>query len=190
MQATAEKIGVDFSVKDEYGQLNLLRDFELFKKGYGKQITNMLSYPKADDGPDFRVFDYKYVIGAGNNTRAIKQTVFFVHSKALNLPQLFMKPENFFDRVGKYFGMQDINFETHPVFSKEYLLQGPDEDLIRKQFNEEVLRYFTIEKKWRLEGINYMMIFYARGKRIPPEQIDWFHKKGMEVYNLFTEDLE
>jgi hypothetical protein len=186
LKATADRLGMEFQATDEYGLLNWLKDFDLFKKGYAKRISNILQHPKDIEKPDFRVFDYRYIIGAGNSTRKIQQTVFFVHSKSLNLPQLFMRPEHFFDRVKKYFGNEDINFEAFPVFSKDYYLKGNNEAMIRQEFNDEVLHYFTVNKKWRLEGLNYLLIFYGRGKRIPADQIDWFYEKGMEVYDLFA----
>ena len=185
MQETAEKLGLEFRNTDEYGQIAMMKDFQLFKKGYGKRISNILSVKRDFEQADIRVFDYKYVIGAGNSTRKIMQTVFYIHSKELNLPELLIKPEYFFHRIGEFFGMQDIDFEAFPIFSDQYLVQGPDEDLVKAALNEKVLHYFTVEKNWSVEGLNYLMIFYRHGKRIAPAEIEGFYKKGMEIFELF-----
>lgn len=187
MQETASKLGMEFKARDEYGLISLLKDFELFKNGHSKRITNMI-YRKRDlEKPDIRVFDYRYVISAGNSHRVYKQTVFFIHSKELNLPQLLMKPETFFHRIAEFFGYEDIDFEAFPIFSKEYYLKGPDESLIRKTFDEQLLHYFTVNKNWSLEGLNYLLVFYQKGKRIPPDQIEEFYKKGLKLYEMLKE---
>jgi len=81
MRETAQKLGMEFHNTDEYGLIGMMMDFDLFKKGYSKRITNILSNKKDFEQADVRVFDYRYVIGAGNSTRFIKQTVFYIHSK-------------------------------------------------------------------------------------------------------------
>jgi hypothetical protein len=185
MQEVAQKLGLQFDVNDEYGLIAMMKDFELFKKGYGKRITNIMSVKRDIEQADIRVFDYKFVVGAGNSTRTVMQTVFYVHSKELNLPQLLIYPERFYHRVGEWMDMQDIDFEMFPIFSKQYLVQGPEEDLVRNALNEEVLNYFTHEKNWYLEGINYLLVFYKRSKRIPADQIEDFYEKGMKVFEMF-----
>ncbi len=184
MQEAAQNLGMEFQIKDEYGHIGMMRDFKLFKRGYGKTIRNIISVKRDLEKADFRVFDYHYIIGAGNTTRKISQTVFYVHSKELNLPELFMKPEHFFHQIGEFFGMQDINFEAFPVFSKQYLVQGPEEGMIREALSDNFLHYFTIEKKWALEGLNYMLIFYKHGKRVPAEDIEYFYENGLKVFEL------
>lgn len=188
MQETAQQLGMQYQMRDEYGLIGMMRDFELFKKGYGKRITNILSHKRNLEKDDIRVFDYRFVISSGNSTRSINQTVFYIHSKALNLPQLLLKPEYFFHRIGEYFGMQDIDFEAFPDFSKQYLVQGEEESLVRKTLDDELLHYFTIEKNWSLEGLNYLLVFYKYGKRIPPKEIKVFYKKGMEIFEMLKRE--
>lgn len=190
MRASAEQLGLNFQETDEYGLIGMMRDFELFKRGYGKRISNIISTGKSSiEDPDMRIFDYKYVIGAGNNTRVINQTVFYIHSKKLQLPQLLLKPENFFNRIGIYLGKQDIDFEAFPVFSRQYVVRG-DESQVRNTLQDDILHYFTVEKNWSLEGLNYLLVLYVKGKRFKPDQIEWFYKKGQEIYQLFAQEEE
>ncbi len=185
MQEAAQKLGMEFRITDEYGLIHMMKDFALFKRGYGKRITNILSNKRDLEHPDIRIFDYRFIVGGGNSTRMIKQTVFYIHSKALNLPEFLIYPERFYHRIGEFLGMQDINFEAYPIFSKQYLVQGPEEDLVRHALNEDILKYFSEEKNWYVEGLNYLFIFYKRGKRIPADQIEAFYKKGIDVFELF-----
>ena len=168
--------------KDEYGLLSLLKEFKIFRRGHksSKRITNILRKVDVERDSKVCIFDYTFVTGGGNSTQRHRQTVFFVNAKDLNLPTFLMKPENFFHRIGQYLGMvDDIDFETHPDFSDQYLLQGQVESFVRDTFHEELLHFFTIEKDWCLEGMNYYLIFYKTGHRIPAEQIRNFYEKGL-----------
>ena len=53
---------------------------------------------------------------------------------------------------------------------------------------DEVLKYFSVEKNWSLEGVNYYLIFYQKRKLIPPHQIRHFYQKGMEIYKMLITD--
>ena len=106
----ADELGWDFSKKDEYGLISLMRDFKLFRRGHSRKIKNILGYKDEGMDMDVQVFDYQYTISAGNSHRRISQSVFFVQSKTLELPQFYLRPEDFFQKIAKFFGRQDINF--------------------------------------------------------------------------------
>jgi hypothetical protein len=59
-------------------------------------------------------------------------------SSLLSLPEFELRSENMFHKIGKAFGCQDINFESHPEFSKRYLLRGADEEAVRTFFTPEM----------------------------------------------------
>ncbi len=54
--------------------------------------------------------------------------------------------ESFFHKIRNIIGYKDIDFDTHPNFSKNYLLNGEDENAIRNVFNEGVLYFFENKK--------------------------------------------
>ena len=179
---------MQYSAEDEWGLLNLLKDFQLFRRGHSRKITNLLYRQIGMLETEIHVFDYRYVISSNNSRRVFKQTVFFVHSKKLGLPQFLLKPENFFHKIGQLLGMQDIDFEQYPKFSDQYLLRGADEDYIRASFPDEALQFFTIEKNWSLEGLNYYLIFYQKNRLLLPSQIVDFYRKGMHLHEILASD--
>ena len=61
MQETSQKLGMEFNVNDEYGLIAMMKDFELFKKGYGKRINNIMSVKRDFEEADIRVFDYRFI---------------------------------------------------------------------------------------------------------------------------------
>lgn len=182
----AFQLGMEFNVHDEWGLINYLEDFKLFRRGFSKRISNILHRQDEMLNLSTYIFDYRFTISTGNSARVIRQTVFFIESRKLGLPIFYMRPEHIFHRIGEFLGMQDIDFEEYPAFSSNYLLQGDDEDFIRASMDEPFLRFFSVENKWYLEGINYYLLFYRRGKLLKPEQIREFYTKGLEIYKLLV----
>lgn len=184
LKNVAYELGMEYKEEDEWGLHTMLKDFKLFNRGRRRKITNMLYRRDGMLELDVRVFDYRYTIRTNNSSRVFKQTVFFIQSKKLGLPQFLMKPENFFHKVGAWLGMQDIDFERYPKFSGQYLLKGDDEEYIRASFRDEVLQFFTIERDWTLEGINYFLILYRQNHLLLPSHIVDFYRKGMHLHQL------
>lgn len=190
LKACAFGLGMEFEERDEYGMIALLRDFKLFQKGGRKTISNILNHTSSLMESKINVFDYQYTISTGKSHHTYHQTVFFIQSKQLAMPQMLLKPEHFFHKIGAWLGMQDIDFEEYPDFSDQYLLQGEDEDRIRRTIdNEAVIRFFTVEKNWTLESIGFYMVLYQANKLLAPDQIKSFYQKGMALYEqLKTEE--
>ncbi|MBI5916964.1 MAG: hypothetical protein HY842_16460 [Bacteroidetes bacterium] len=191
MRQTAHALEMKFVEKDEYGMTALLRDFYLFSRGGSKAITNLLTHTSPLMEDKVNIFDFKYRVSTGKSSHTHEQTVFFINSKRLAMPEMLMKPEHFFHKIGAWFGMQDIDFQEHKEFSDQYLLQGGDEAHIRRTMNlKPVIRFFTIEKNWCLESIGYFLIFYQLDLLIHPGQIKHLHAKGMSLFEQFkTEEF-
>jgi hypothetical protein len=191
LKALSSKLGMEFSEKDEFKLINRLGSFQLFRKGTFRKISNLMAMD--DDWLESRyaIFDYRYTIQQGKTSRTFHQTVFFMDSKKLGLPQFLMKPENFFHRIGKYLNLvKDIEFEAHPEFSEKYLVQSEFPDMLKEMVSPELVRFFTIENKWTLEGNNYFLILYKMNKKLPSESIEEFHKKGLYLVNLLQNEAE
>lgn len=192
LRSVAHELGMEFTPREEYGLIGLLRDFKLFESGGKKQITNLMtkSSPMMEDR--FHLFDYKYIVSTGKTTVSFNQTVFFINSKQLSMPEMLLKPEHFFNKIGTWLGLQqDIDFEEHKQFSDNYLLQGEDEARVRRTMNqEEVVRFFTIEKDWHLESVGFFLIFYQHNRIFQPHEIKFFYDRGMLLFENFkTEPL-
>ncbi|MEK7257561.1 MAG: hypothetical protein AAB316_22590 [Bacteroidota bacterium] len=182
LRSIAFNLGMEFCEKDEYGLRSLLKDFKLFDQGHSKRVYNLMEKSSGYLEEKFHIMDYKYTISANNSSKTYRQTVFFINSKRLALPQMLLKPESFFNKVGAWFGMQDIDFVEHPVFSEKYLLQGEDEARIRRSLPEEVIRFFTVEQDWCLECLGYFMILYRQDSLAAPGYVEMLYKKGLSLY--------
>jgi hypothetical protein len=191
IKKVAYELSLDYQEQDENRLLPFLEDFKLFRRGRRKKIRNLMSYRHPMLEFQAHIFDYRFKIGAGNTTRYYHQTVFFIRSKKLGLPAFFLRPESLFHKFGEFLQLRkDIDFEAFPDFSKQYELNGNDEDYIRATMNDQVLHFFTVNKNWTLEGVNYYLIFYKKNRIIPASKIKDFYQKGLHLANILeAEDL-
>jgi len=182
--AVADRLGMDFKQKDD-SYISLLQDFQLFKKGSGKTVFNVLRQDNEELNTRVFIFDYQYMANPGKMDPLTTQTVLFVDSRSLSLPDFKMKPEKGIHKLREKIGLiQDIDFETYPEFSDHYLVQGEDEDWIRRIFNDQLLDFFTIEKDWHFEGVNFHFVLYKYQQRIKFWQIEEFYNKLMKIVNM------
>ncbi len=182
----ANKLSWELRDKDEFGMINWLLDFHLFKKG-GRKIISPLIVHKKDDLEFSSLFDYAYTVSTGKSSATFRQTVYFRYSKMLALPHFIMVPEKWYHRLGNYFGMQDIDFVEYPAFSQNYLLQGSDEEYIRYHFNHpDMIGYFNQQGFYSLEGMNYLMVLYINNVVLPSEQALQLVTIGDHLHDYFA----
>ena len=57
-----------------------------------------------------------------------------------------------FHKIGQVLGYQDIDFESHPMFSQRYLVRAYDKEGVRRVFSDHVLSYFEQQQGVSTEG--------------------------------------
>jgi hypothetical protein len=179
----AEELGWPFHPKGDEALLGRLGGFHLFSKGHGKKMKNLV-YVQSTDG-DVALFGYQYTTGRGKESHTHRQNVAYFQSTALNVPKFALRPENIFHKIGGVMGYHDIDFSSHPVFSKQYLLRGEDEHAIREAFTDEILTFFETQSKVCVEGSVDELVYYRKGKRIKPDEVVSFLQDASEVFKLF-----
>lgn len=177
-----------FLDRDEFGTKAYLKSFNLFKYGKGK-IRNLSQKKSHTLDEEISLFDYKYTISTGKSSVTYDQTVFFVNSKNLGLPEFILKPENIGHKIAAFLGWEDIDFESYPAFSDKYHLKGKDEEFIRHHFNDDVLKFFSKTSGWTVEAVNYYLVFYAHNSLVPENILSDFFRLGYGVYELFKERI-
>jgi hypothetical protein len=180
LQKVADELGLPFYPQGDPTLLVQLGKFNLFSQGRSRKIANVLH----GDTEEIRlgIFDYQFTTGSGKNSTTWKQTVVYFEAANMNLPQFSMRPQGFFHMIGKVFGYQDIDFNTHPVFSKNFILQGPDVEGIRKLFRPELLALLEQKTGVSLEGQGSQLVFYRNNQRSKPEQIRTLMAEGFELF--------
>ena len=188
-RAVAESLNMSFSKKDP-GLLKELGHFQLFSKGHGRKISNVMQ--GRTRSANVAIFDYDYRLGGNrsgggsySSSNVESKTVIAFQSPTLNLPAFSIRPENLLDKWHNLSGYQDINFDSHPGFSDEYMLMGKDERTIRRLFTRDVLDYFQEHDGSYVEAGAGRLIFYRWPGTVKPDNIRAFMKDGFTVLNFF-----
>jgi hypothetical protein len=183
LQQVADTMGLSFLPGGDPNLLAALALLPLFSKGRSRQMTNLIL--GETDEVTMGVFDYRYTTGSGKNSQTRHQTVAYFRAPDLGLPIFEMKPQHFFHGIGKIFGYQDIDFDTHPRFSKAFLLRGQDEEAIRARFTADVLSALEGIPGVSLEGQGDQLVLYRESKRSKPDRLREFLQEGFRVFTLF-----
>jgi hypothetical protein len=122
--------------------------------------------------------------GSGKSART--QTVACLRLAGKQFPGFEMRPEHLFHRIGSLFGYQDIDFEGHPDFSKNYLLRGKDETAVRALFHPGLLSFFEQNTGWAVEGEGEWLAVYRPMKTVRPSAIREFVEEATRVASAFS----
>jgi len=186
MEAIAAEMGLDFRPEGDAGVASMLQSLSLFNHGRSRRFKNMIV--GETNNVSIAIFSYQYTTGSGKNQTTHVQTVISFQSSHLSLPNFELRPENMFHKIGQAFGYGDIDFDTHPIFSKKFLLRGPDELSIRDLFSPEILSHFEENQGVCVEAGQQQLIFYRTRTRVKPQKIRDFMAEGFGVYGLFKNE--
>ena len=177
------KLKLNFFPKGSSSLFERLKTFHLFSKGRSRKIKNLMEGEA--NKVELAIFDYQYTTGGGEHSHTYRQSILFFRSPKLYLPDFSLRPENVFHKIGGAFGYKDIDFETHPIFSKSYLLRGDNEAAIRGLFNNKLLNFIQSQQKISIEGSGDQLIFYRNKNRVKPEEVESFMEEGFQVFDQF-----
>lgn len=182
MQQFADEMGFDFVASPDSGLFGEVGGLYLFEQGHSKRFGNLM---RGEAGAmEVRLFDYSYTTGSGKNKSTRSQTVLCFLLTGAPLPTFSLRPQHFFHSIGTWFGYQDINFDSHPKFSNNYLLRGNDEDAVRSLFTEEALDHFESVNGVCVEGGGDVMVYYRAGKRIDPKELQSLMEEGFRALTV------
>jgi hypothetical protein len=179
----ASALGLNFSPQSNEYLLSELGWCELFSPGRDKKVLNLMR--GSNEGREIAVFDYQYVTGHGKNRRIVCSTVACLRSDGPPLPNFSLRPEGAWDKISNWFGGADIDFDTHPKFSRSFVLRSQSESAVRALFTPRVLEYFEQHPGINAEGSNDTLLFFRRRKRVPPEGVGQFLADAFESLSLF-----
>jgi hypothetical protein len=177
--------GYEFAQLDDFGTIHYLKPFALSRWGTSRKVYNIITIKEALGAFQFRVMDFRYTYSDGKTTVHKDQSVFLGISPEIGAPPFNLKPENIFHKIGSLMGFQDIDFEEFPAFSDRYLLKSKDEYLTRQFFSEDLIHFFSRERKWHCEANNFYFVLYRKDRLSTQEEMDAFVASGKELYKLF-----
>ena len=157
LMAVAEELGLDFHPEGLHSVQNEVQGFQLFNRGRSRKMRFLIEGDT--DEVQIALFDYQFTTGSGKNSHTHRQAVAYLGSPLIQAPPFSMRPEGLFDAVGGALGFQDIDFDSHPTFSKMFVLKG-EEEPVRRFFQPQILEYFETKKGVSVEAKPGALIFY------------------------------
>ena len=175
--------GFKFEPERPEGERRLREFFEQFNQGrsrrWGYTISGQLH------GAAFTAFEYRWVTGGGRSSQTHHIGCVLWELDDAVLPQFSLTPEGWLSRLGQVFGMQDIDFDDAPEFSKAYRLKGPDETAIRTLFTPEIRQFFAVTLGQQVAGGGRFLMWWRDGRLSKAEQLDEWLELGDQVRRRF-----
>jgi hypothetical protein len=187
LMTVAMELGFNFegaSWRDE--TLAPYKEINLFQKGRSPEFRNIMT--GSASGVRVSLFDYAFTKGGGKSSHTYTQTVAAFFKAGITLPEFAVQPEGVLQKVAIAFTSNDINFDSHPEFSRRWQLKGADDDKIREVFTPALLSYFEgldRRKKWRVEGLDDCLIIYRMSKKTKPQDFRAFLDETRGIANSF-----
>ena len=181
IESVAGEIGLNYLRKDDGELHRRFSQFDLLTKGRRQKIENVLI--AETDRVALWIFDYRYTVGHGKNSRTHTHSLAVFESKTLEMPEMKIYPEGVFSRIGAAIGFQDIDFDDHPTFSKMFVLKGPDENNIREFLHLDRLDFFSEKKGAYLETKRQSFVYHRGKRRKKPAELRQLLE---EVYAVFA----
>jgi hypothetical protein len=131
------------------------------------------------------VFDFEFVTGHGKSKRTNRQTVVCLRFDGRQLPGFSLRPEGTWDKITAWFGGTDIDFETHPQFSRRFIVRGESEQAVRRLFSHPVLEFYEQHPGFSTEGLAHTFVFYRNATLLVPDEISQFLASAFEALAVF-----
>lgn len=162
-----------------------ISSLHLGSQGHGVEIKNVMSGRAGET--EVTIFDYEYTTGHGKNSTTHGQTVVRFRTADWQLPLFELRPEGLFSKLGAALGGQDIDFVSHPVFSKMFVLKSPSESDIRAFFTEALLSALERKKGISVEGHGSTLLFYRAGRKVNAKTIRALLEEAHGTYAHFAD---
>jgi hypothetical protein len=183
LERVAQELGLEYASTGTEDFVAGFGPFQIFSRGRAQKAYNLMQGATGDRG--LAIFDHQFTTGHGKSTKVWRYTVLCIRFDGPAIPTFQVRPENLGDKIVGWFRGNDIDFDTHPEFSKRFLLNGEDEAAVRDLFTPQVLEYFEAKKTLSAEAIGQTLLIYRQGK-VPPQQIGDLLAEGLEVLALFN----
>jgi hypothetical protein len=148
----------------------------------------------------------------GTKKKTKETTILSIQTNSLNLPPFTLMPSGWLiDSLSSMVGYRDINFDSHPHFSQQYLLRAFDEDdqgnefsryeeasssafnesknepVVRDLFTHELLDLLETNSGVSLEGKGDQFILRRfTSQRVPGDELTAFVELGVKILSILS----
>jgi MFS superfamily sulfate permease-like transporter len=159
LQRIAHQAKAEFHPEEIYNRLRL-KIFPFFKGAKIKKMQNRII--KKCENATLETCDVAF-LEADLTQHRYEMSILLIHHNQIEMPDFLLQKEGLVTKYMK--NSADIDFESHPKFSKYFFLQGKEEDEIRAFFHEGLLSFFEQHTEYEVE-VRHNMILVHGAKRV------------------------
>jgi hypothetical protein len=149
-----------------------------FQQGSSRHATHRIEGIRDIRGERFvvKMGVYHWTTGSGKDRQNHAEAYLLVRPTWPALPNLVIRPETFFDKVGAALGFDDIDFES-AEFSRKFMVQSSDKRFAYAVVHQRMMEFLLSGEGYPLD-LNYgQCLFTGLGSRPSPESfsaaLDW-----------------
>lgn len=175
----AKELGWKFhapKMRDKLG----LRKFRYFRFRKIDKVYNV--FTGEHDPLLIRLMDTEYHQGEFIAQENFKMTVLTIKLNK-QLPSFTLEKEWIFDRLPVFGDFEDIDFTSHPEFSKKYKLKATDEQKVREFFSKELLEFFEKNDTYHIEAHSNGILIFEKERLATISEIKKLIQFGTELVN-------
>jgi hypothetical protein len=171
----------------EHSQQDWEKAYPAFKLlDQGRNRHSALHLEGEAGGRPVRCLDYRYTTGSGKNRRTHRYSIVVVSTGTPVIP-LRIRPEHMFDKVGEFFGLDDIDFESSE-FSRRYHVSSSDRKWAFDVINPRTMEYLLTISGTTIEFGFAEVAVYASGS-LTGERCQRGLKIATRMLELVPEDV-
>ncbi len=150
-----------YTQEEQVDSIELL-EFDFFRSRPIEYKMNVIGGEFEGSNVDWEISDITFDEGAMLSKEVYKTTVQLVHLNR-EIPSFVLEQEGIFDKIFDRvlsINSEDIDFVSHPIFSKKLKLTGEDEQAVRGLFTSELIEFLESEEIYHIEcNGNALIIF-------------------------------
>ncbi len=111
--------------------------------------------------------------GAGIVREDTHLTVVHISELDNTIPNFALEPEGLWTKFSEVAFGKDIDFKSHPDFSKKYYLRGDDEAGLYEFFNENLISFLENHPSMHVESQRNKLLLYQKHSKLSVAEIQW-----------------
>lgn len=185
----------DFAEAEEYAFYPQRAKNALKYKGFPIQVGNRILFEentltKYTDLSRVDISDITLTEGAMQDREDTHITVIHISEEEIQIPDFALEPERLWSKLFEGVAGKDIDFTSHPQFSKKYYLRGQEEAAVREFFSDTLIQFLENREEIHIECHRNRLLFYKKRDLLGSSEILYVVKFAHDFLELIKQKEE
>ncbi len=170
LAALAARLGLRFDPHKDRSHDDRYANFEIFRRGHSRAAFNTMigSFEMAGAPHSLVMGDFVYKVtrntGKSSSTTTYRFSYLILHLPYARVPDLLIRSEHFFDKLGGMLGFDDIDFES-AEFSRKFMVKSADKRFAYDVITPAMMEFLLARRGAPAIDIERGMLCLADGRR-------------------------